>query len=237
MDTTWQCYYLLFSLDCYAIFFAFSFHLPLRRTSSSFSPSSHQLENMVTKKIKLNSKLCAHEYCLEKVSSLDFCVCGTAYPVCEFAYTLEMNIIILHFFLLKQQKKKKKFTPSTHSWIYKIMQTLFLFCFLFVSFWPYLMLKTDSFFHWNGIPFCFFFVGFQVLNNIDRTVISKVQPMEPKICYTNIKIKWIHRVRLSVDHHCKCVRRHHFHWNRQIDDTSQQLHQIRKIDIAPVVSL
>lgn len=76
---------------------------------------------------------------------------------------------------------------------------------------------------------------FQVLNNIDRTVISKVQPMEPKIFYTNIKT-WIHRTQLSVDHHYKCVKHHHFHWNRQIDAISQLLHKIHKIDTVPVVS-
>lgn len=59
--------------------------------------------------------------------------------------------------------------------------------------------------------------------------------MEPKICYTNTKT-WIRPTRLSPDRLCKCVKRHHFHWSRQIDAMSPPPHQIHRIGIARAVS-
>lgn len=98
-------------------------------------------------------------------------------------------------------------------------------------------MKLDNIFVDAYLTFVLLFLNvyFQVLNNIDRTVISKVQPMEQKIFYTNITTKWIHQIRLSADHHCMYVKRRHFHWSRRIGAMSLLPLQIHRIDIVPVV--
>lgn len=198
---------------CSSLRFAMAFSLLF-----SFHPPIASSQEYGHKENKTKFKtVFVHEYCLENFHHWNF-VCGTTHPACGFAYTLQM--IIISFFVF---------------WIYT--ETVDFF----TPFLPFRRFFASVILYLN--PVCLFFFSslfgmqfFQVLNNIDRTVISKVQPMEPKICYTNIKT-WIHQVRLSVDRHYRCVKRHHFHWSRQIDAMSRQQHQIHKIDIAPVVSL